>query len=676
MTREQAVQSLRRLLDEQGLPDWRIRVTTDISKPFLGLTDYNVKTIFLNGFSIDTHPDAELQNTIRHEVAHALVGPGHGHDDVWRDQAKLLGCDNTRECGMALSMAAIDAIRSGASLEVIVDEEVIRTPRYKITRLQEKCKVCGKVAKEVSSQEIGEMKLITLECGHVEFKELPKKTPYHEFTSIVENACARNHHFWDTTSGIPTCTVCGAHKPYDFQVQGMQFLEKALVVGKGGAIFDEMGLGKTIQALGVLRYHPEYFPVLFIVPSSIMYQWAKQITTWLGDQYFPQIIFQGKSYVFPKFKCYVTSYDLLRKLDLSQFKHIKCVVLDEVQKIKNVDATRTQQVRQLVRDVPNVIELSGTPWKNRGSEFFPALNILNPIKFNSFEGFKNRWVDYYWDGNKQKEGGINNVPAFKEFTSDILIRRERSEVMKELPSISRNRFYTQIDSASRKVYDATVSDFVASYNQAIIDGTEDSFATAQNVVAQLQRMRHVLGIAKIGATVDMALQFADQVGKKLVIFVHHKDVGEIIVKELTEKVNNGYVVKKLTADMPPDVRFTLCEEFNATEKIIMVASTLASGEGLNLQTCADCIMHERQWNPQNEEQAEGRFIRIGQTAEHVTATYMHADSSVDTHLDAIVERKRIMFHNAMNRGEMPQWNEANIIKELAQSIVDDFNRNK
>src|SRR6266496_4809772 len=109
MTRQEATHNLRKLLDEHGLSNWHIRVTTDISKPFLGLCDHKNKTIFLNGFSIDTHPDSELLNTIRHEVAHALT-PSHQHDDVWREMAKKLGCDNTRECGMSLSPIAIDAI--------------------------------------------------------------------------------------------------------------------------------------------------------------------------------------------------------------------------------------------------------------------------------------------------------------------------------------------------------------------------------------------------------------------------------------------------------------------------------------------------------------------------------------------------------------------------------------
>src|SRR6266699_676044 len=127
MTREQTVKELRQLLDSHSLHDWHIRVTTDISKPFLGLCDYRAKTIFINGFSIDIHPDEEIINTIKHEVAHAIVGPNNAHNEIWRAKAIELGCDNTRDCGMSLSPIAIDAIRSGASLEVEITTDIVRT---------------------------------------------------------------------------------------------------------------------------------------------------------------------------------------------------------------------------------------------------------------------------------------------------------------------------------------------------------------------------------------------------------------------------------------------------------------------------------------------------------------------------------------------------------------------
>ena len=130
-------------------------------------------------------------------------------------------------------------------------------------------------------------------------------------------------------------------------------------------------------------------------------------------------------------------------------------------------------------------------------------------------------------------------------------------------------------------------------------------------------------------------------------------------------------VFKLTSDMSGQDRMRRRQQFNAHTRCIMVASTLAAGEGLNLQTCSDCVMHERQWNPANEEQCEGRFIRIGQTAEVVYATYaeMQGLTTIDPQLDAIVERKRIQFHAMHNKGEAARWSEDSIIKELAESIV-------
>jgi SNF2 family DNA or RNA helicase len=125
----------------------------------------------------------------------------------------------------------------------------------------------------------------------------------------------------------------------------------------------------------------------------------------------------------------------------------------------------------------------------------------------------------------------------------------------------------------------------------------------------------------------------------------------------------------LTAELTSEERFLTQEKFNSPNYRLMIASTLASGEGLNLQTCADCIMHERQWNPANEEQAEGRFIRIGQLANAVSATYMLAQNTIDDQFHSIVESKRARFHAAMNRGEATRWEESNLVKELAAAIV-------
>jgi len=197
-------------------------------------------------------------------------------------------------------------------------------------------------------------------------------------------------------------------------------------------------------------------------------------------------------------------------------------------------------------------------------------------------------------------------------------------------------------------------------------------------------MRHITGLAKIPATVEFVCDHLSETGRKIVIFVHHKDVGEILYRQFKQKYHpNNYTtikyedrvkVMKLVATMKAEERFVVQEEFNKTERVILIASTLAAGEGLNLQSCCDCVLHERQWNPANEEQAEGRFIRIGQKSTSVTGTYTTASGTVDEFLNEIIERKRVNFHNAMNEGEAPIWVQNDVVNELAEKIVKEANK--
>src|ERR1043165_1542758 len=119
MTRNDAAIYCRDRLDEFGLKDWHVRINpVDLSAKFqyYGLCSYKDKCIILNAFHIDTHPDFEVKDTINHEVAHALVGPGHGHDFTWKDKAIQLGATPTACSTMALNPEVIDAIRSGATV--------------------------------------------------------------------------------------------------------------------------------------------------------------------------------------------------------------------------------------------------------------------------------------------------------------------------------------------------------------------------------------------------------------------------------------------------------------------------------------------------------------------------------------------------------------------------------
>jgi SNF2 family DNA or RNA helicase len=388
--------------------------------------------------------------------------------------------------------------------------------------------MCGKVAKEKFSKEFPDkdgntIKLITLECFHVIQKIIPRGTPYEDLvTNWWKPEVKDCKHEWTKTK----CNNCGEFKLMGFQVEAARFVEAALAQGKGAGAFHEMGLGKTIIALAYLKFSKKR--TLFIVKSAITFQWFNEILRVLGPEAFGQIIRTSRDPLIPNLRSYIVSYDLLRRFDRAKIQAlgIEVVVLDECQQIKNPDSTRTQEVRQIVND-PNikVIALSGTPWQNRGSEFFSVLNMMDPVKFYSYQHFLDTWVSYYWHGTKQKMGGIKNVDKFKQFTKDLIIRREYNEVMDEFPDVNRMKLSMQLDEMSQSNYNDAESAFVKWYNQHIIDGTEESVGSIE-ILAAMTRARHVVGLAKIPATLGYIEEFYEENDRSIVISCIIKTLAE------------------------------------------------------------------------------------------------------------------------------------------------------
>lgn len=97
MTHHNVTQLAKMLLTQSGLAaqGWTFRLNNNRSR--LGVCRYRGKSIELSVFHL-TSPDKEIMNTLLHEIAHALVGPGHGHGPVWKRKAIEIGCTGER-CG-------------------------------------------------------------------------------------------------------------------------------------------------------------------------------------------------------------------------------------------------------------------------------------------------------------------------------------------------------------------------------------------------------------------------------------------------------------------------------------------------------------------------------------------------------------------------------------------------
>lgn len=93
----EAVSMARRLVREHGLEGWVVKL--DRAKTRAGVTKFATRTIGLSKPLTMLHDEAAVRDTILHEIAHALVGPRHGHDAVWRETAQRIGCSGERCVG-------------------------------------------------------------------------------------------------------------------------------------------------------------------------------------------------------------------------------------------------------------------------------------------------------------------------------------------------------------------------------------------------------------------------------------------------------------------------------------------------------------------------------------------------------------------------------------------------
>lgn len=82
------------LMAEHGLEGWRLKL--DHARRRAGCCDYTNQTISLSRHYAREAELSHIRDTILHEIAHALVGPKHGHDAVWRMKAREIGCTATR----------------------------------------------------------------------------------------------------------------------------------------------------------------------------------------------------------------------------------------------------------------------------------------------------------------------------------------------------------------------------------------------------------------------------------------------------------------------------------------------------------------------------------------------------------------------------------------------------
>jgi predicted SprT family Zn-dependent metalloprotease len=97
------------LMARHRLTGWRL--VFDNAKTRAGVCRFAGKEIGLSRVLTSLYSEEQVTETVLHEIAHALAGPRHGHDRVWRATARRIGCSGER-C-MPVDAPSVDGAWAG-----------------------------------------------------------------------------------------------------------------------------------------------------------------------------------------------------------------------------------------------------------------------------------------------------------------------------------------------------------------------------------------------------------------------------------------------------------------------------------------------------------------------------------------------------------------------------------
>ncbi|XP_033126566.1 DNA annealing helicase and endonuclease ZRANB3-like [Anneissia japonica] len=450
-------------------------------------------------------------------------------------------------------------------------------------------------------------------------------------------------------------------KLFDFQKEGVLF---ALKNDGRCLIGDEMGLGKTLQALSVAYCYKEEWPLLIIVPSSLRYPWIEELEKW-----FPELepghihlVNSGTDVgAISMCKVCLVGYGLMRNdsktlLEALHQRHFQVIVVDESHYLKNLKAARTQVLLPLLKKAKRLLLLTGTPALARPAELFPQLDCLRPGLFGTWSNFTKRFCDAGWryfgrTKTWDTSGASNLEELHSKLKSSVLIRREKKDVLHQLPPKQRQKVpFDLADSTQKQDLDKHWKDL-----HTLIKGDVGDDKTLSNTTFEIKKLISQLytqtGRTKIGAVCDYISMLLDNPGLKFLVFAHHRDVLTAVCQTITKynrekKCDIKYI--RIDGDVPSFERMHLVNTFQKDERTrVAVLSIQAAGVGLTFTAATDVVFAELHWTPGVLEQCEDRAHRIGQV-NSIHIHYLIAKGSIDEWMWTALSRKVNVVSSALN----------------------------
>ena len=422
---------------------------------------------------------------------------------------------------------------------------------------------------------------------------------------------------------------------------------------------DDMGLGKTTSAI-IASLESGAKKILIICPASLKINWQREIENYSDKK---TLIVEGRKWG-STFNYYIINYDIVKNYHSTETPEIgqentnlidnekfDLAIVDEAHYISNTTAQRTKLINDILKNIPKVWLLTGTPMTSKPINYYNLLRIVNSNVTLNWQGYVKRYCGgYQFTVNKKKiwnTNGATNLDELRMRTKNLVLRRMKTDIL-DLPDKIITPIFLDLKST---YYDEELEDFLRITSES---KNKESLSVTIN---RLMKVRQIISQEKIDYTCEIIDRCLEQ-GKKVIVFTNFT----MSLDMLHEKYKKNSVV--LDGRMSKEKRQQSVDRFQNEDKVkVFISNIIAGGVGITL-TAAECvIMNDLSFVTAHHSQAEDRAFRYGQK-KNVLVYYPIFENTIEKIVYNMLQKKKNIIDQVMGDGDFSESFAQSILKEI------------